>query len=100
VAGSTALDKILGSIAEIESDSRYMAPAALVQVNAPLALIQVEMKARLRAMKELENDVREADALLREVFDVLTARGGDFQLGPKGKHRDLADRIGALVGRR
>ena len=36
-------------IAEIRADERFKYPPALVQVNAPLALIQVEMKALVHA---------------------------------------------------
>jgi hypothetical protein len=36
-------------ITEIKGDNRYKAKPALVQVNAPLALIQVEMKALVAA---------------------------------------------------
>lgn len=36
-------------IAEIKADERYSYKPALVQVNAPLALIQVEMHAKVRA---------------------------------------------------
>ena len=38
-------------IKEIEADSRYQAPPALVFSNAPLALIQVDMKAEVRALR-------------------------------------------------
>ena len=37
----------------IESDSRYKDKPAKVQVNAPLALIQVEMKARLMVLHDV-----------------------------------------------
>ena len=40
-------------IAKIEADSRYHDKPALVQVNAPLALIQVEMKARKQTLEEV-----------------------------------------------
>lgn len=43
-----AVDKLLrhtkNRLAAIEADGRFKQPPALVQVNAPLALIQVEMK--------------------------------------------------------
>ena len=38
-----------GRIAEIKADERYGYPPALVQINAPLALIQVDLEARLQA---------------------------------------------------
>jgi hypothetical protein len=46
-------DFIDSEIVRIEVDSRYQAKPALVQVNAPLALIQVEMKARRQALREI-----------------------------------------------
>jgi hypothetical protein len=48
---SEAKQVLKAQIAEIERDDRYKAKAALVQVNAPLALIQVEMKSRVHAYK-------------------------------------------------
>ena len=41
-------------IVEIEADSRYRDKPALIQVNAPLALIQVEMKAKLVVLKQIQ----------------------------------------------
>jgi len=38
----------------IECDSRYQARPALVEINAPLALIQVGMKARMSVLKEVK----------------------------------------------
>lgn len=40
-------------IAKIEADDRYRAKSALVQVNAPLALIQVDLGARRQAYKNV-----------------------------------------------
>lgn len=40
-------------ITEIKADSRFKARPALVQVNAPLALIQVNMKAQLQAYENV-----------------------------------------------
>ncbi len=37
----------------IESDERFRYKAALVQVNAPLALIQVNLKSRHQALTEV-----------------------------------------------
>jgi hypothetical protein len=56
---------ISSQIAEIEADSRYKDKAALIQVNAPLALIQVEMKAKLAVLKALQKmaeERRESDS--------------------------------------
>jgi len=46
-----ARSEIQAMIERIENDNRYKYPAARVDVNAPLALIQVEMKAQVRALK-------------------------------------------------
>jgi hypothetical protein len=43
--------QILARIRESTSDSRYKAPAAQIQINAPLALIQVCMKAEVNALR-------------------------------------------------
>jgi len=45
-----AMAAIRAKITEIKADSRYKDKPALVQVNAPLALIQVEMKAQIHAL--------------------------------------------------
>jgi hypothetical protein len=42
--------QIRDRIAEIDSDERYHYKPALVQINAPLALIQVQMEAEARAL--------------------------------------------------
>ena len=42
--------EIVAKIAEIDADDRFHYAPALVQVNAPLALIQVEMQATVRAL--------------------------------------------------
>jgi hypothetical protein len=44
-------EKIQAMIDRIEKDDRYNYEPASVQINAPLALIQVEMKAQVRALK-------------------------------------------------
>jgi hypothetical protein len=44
---------VAAGILKIETDSRFRDKPALVQVNAPLALIQVEMKARHQALSEV-----------------------------------------------
>ena len=46
-------ERLDGEIAEIDGDERFHYGPALVQVNAPLALIQVDMKARMMLAKEL-----------------------------------------------
>lgn len=49
-------------IAEIKADDRFHYRPALVQINAPLALIQVDMKAKVYAYEfalELLNKVKQ-----------------------------------------
>ena len=41
-------------IAIIEADDRYHCKPALVEVNAPLALIQVELTARMQVLKAVK----------------------------------------------
>lgn len=43
--------QIRARIKEIESDSRYQAPTATVQVNAPLALIQLGFETEVAVLK-------------------------------------------------
>ena len=38
-------------LAEIKSDERLGYPPALIQINAPLALIQVELKTKVRILE-------------------------------------------------
>jgi hypothetical protein len=40
-------------IQRIEADDRYQAPPALVAINAPLALIQVDLTAKIRTAREI-----------------------------------------------
>jgi hypothetical protein len=47
-------------------------------------------------VKALQGGIERRNAVLREILAVLEA-GGDFQLGPKGKHRDLIQRIKKLL---
>ena len=44
-------DEIRKQITELEADERHKLPPALVDINAPLALIQVEIDAKLIALK-------------------------------------------------
>jgi len=44
-------DEILAKIKELESDERHKYKSALVEINAPLALIQVEIQAKIDALK-------------------------------------------------
>lgn len=43
--------EIADKIASIKTDERYNYPPASVQINAPLALIQVGMKAEVKALE-------------------------------------------------
>lgn len=47
-------------------------------------------------IKLLMSCIRSRESLLREILAVLES-GADFQLGPKGKHRNLLDRIRKVV---
>jgi hypothetical protein len=49
-------EEIRQKIAEIKRDGRYKAAPALVQINAPLALIQVNLKGRLEALQWVLDD--------------------------------------------
>jgi len=40
-------------IAKVESNDLYQQPAALIQINAPVALMQVELKARKQTLEEV-----------------------------------------------
>jgi len=44
-------DEILAKIKELESDERHGYKPALVQINAPLALIQVEIQGKIDALR-------------------------------------------------
>ena len=44
-------EEIRKKIKEIESDERYSYPTANVAVNAPLALIQLQMESEVRILK-------------------------------------------------
>jgi len=43
--------EILAKIEKLETDNRHKYKPALVQVNAPLALIQVEIQSKIDALK-------------------------------------------------
>lgn len=47
-------DFVEKEIAIIEADVRYHYKPALVQVNAPLALIQVEMGSRMATLRQIQ----------------------------------------------
>lgn len=58
-------------VAEIEGDTRYRLPNATIQVNAPLALIQIELKSRRSALLwALEQPGKAAAAPFRAVARV------------------------------
>ena len=55
--------QIKAKIAEWKADDRYKAPPAAIQINAPLALIQTSIAARISALKwALENEHDEEQA--------------------------------------
>ncbi len=45
-----SVNEIRAAIARIDADERYHYPPALVQINAPLALEQVAMSAKVQAL--------------------------------------------------
>lgn len=57
---------IKDEIAEIETDERYHYASASVVINAPLALIQTEMKAKLNAYKGVLEKIKELEGLKDE----------------------------------
>ena len=46
---------------EIISDERFNYPPAQVQINAPLALIQLNMESRMQCLKEIETQILEME---------------------------------------
>jgi len=50
-------DEILAKIKELESDERHKYEPAPVQINAPLALIQVEIQSKIDALMWVLRDV-------------------------------------------
>lgn len=50
-------------IAEIENDERYHYASASVFINAPLALIQTEMRAKMNAYKSVLEKIKEFEGL-------------------------------------
>lgn len=57
---------IKSEIAEIEADERYHYASASVFINAPLALIQTEMKAKLNAYKGVLEKIKELEGVKDE----------------------------------
>lgn len=54
---------IKDEIAEIEADERYHYASASVLINAPLALIQTEMRAKMDAYKSVLKKVKELEGV-------------------------------------
>ena len=54
------IDEVREKIKEIEEDPRYSYPDAEIFINAPLALIQVDMKAKIGILKWVEKKMSEA----------------------------------------
>lgn len=57
---------IKDEIAEIEADERYHYASASVFINAPLALIQTEMRAKMNAYKGVLEKVKELEGVKDE----------------------------------
>ena len=57
---------IKDEIAEIEADERYHYATASVLINAPLAFIQTEMKAKMNAYKGVLEKVKELEGIKDE----------------------------------
>ncbi|AVX45022.1 hypothetical protein [Campylobacter concisus] len=57
---------IKDEIAEIENDERYHYASASVLINAPLALIQTEMRAKMNAYKGVLEKVKELEGVKDE----------------------------------
>ena len=52
-----ALEYIDKRMKEIDRDTRYHYPPANTQINAPLALIQTEMDAEMRALRTVKAEL-------------------------------------------
>ena len=57
---------IKDEIAEIENDERYHYATASVLINAPLALIQTEMRAKMNAYKGILKKIKELEGVKDE----------------------------------
>ena len=53
----TLLDKVNKKIKEIENDSRHKAEPALVEINAPLALIQILMDGQMDILRWVRDEL-------------------------------------------
>lgn len=51
------LEEVKKRISEIETDDRYKAEPANVNINAPLALIQMAMKGQIFVLKWVEKEL-------------------------------------------
>lgn len=58
-------DSIRLRLAELEADERHHYEPALVQINAPLALIQVSIQAKIDALKWVLNEKKTKPARKR-----------------------------------
>lgn len=64
---SKELEKFIkDEIAEIKADERYHYATASVLINAPLALIQTEMRAKMNAYKSVLEKVKELEGVKDE----------------------------------
>lgn len=64
---SRSTEEIEAMIARIEADDRYNSPPANVAINAPLALIQVELKATAGALRWMLGEPHHLDESSRKV---------------------------------
>ncbi len=63
------LDYLNEEIYKIEKDNRFNYPKSNVQVNAPLALIQVDLTARHRALKDVIEFIGTSKTLGEQIND-------------------------------
>ena len=61
-------DYIQQEIDKIESDDRYNYPPANIMINAPLAIIQIEMKSRHKALTEVFTLLKEEEEMISKMF--------------------------------
>ena len=76
-----AFDLIRNEIARVKSDERWSYPPAPWQTNAPLALVQVEMKSRVAALEWLRDALLNGSNGAREAQNGPRRRGSFCSLG-------------------
>ena len=68
-------------IADIEADDRFSAPSARMEVNAPLAIIQIELKTQHRVLTAMLEKLTESAQL---AVEVLTYEVGKLEVPRNG----------------